>query len=259
MAKTQYLISQKIRYIFRRDDALEEVTRKYRDIVWLHGQLKADFSGLKLPPVPENNLDNIQAFFAELLKTSDVAGSYLLLFFVSCTNQEAFDEFVRLRDQMAAGRTDLSKTLNVDGITVTDAQLKELHKVAGGLAPIPKEESADFPFFADNIFEFSQTFLAEFGVLNKLVGEIKGLFEELGIKLRRAAESFGMMALQFKKLNFAKTQFPHFGQSNLNLDLVFNRYKLVFYEMGGLTRQRAGHPKQGLRVFPGSQKRGPPQ
>jgi hypothetical protein len=256
VAKTQYLISQKIRYLIRRDDASEEVTRKYRDIVWLHSQLRADFSGLKLPPVPENNLENIQSFFQELLKTPDIAGSYLFLFFVSCTNQAAFDQYTRLRDSTAAtGKTDLQKTLNLDAISLTDAQLEGLKRVAAELPSIAKEPSADFDFLADSIFEFTQSFLAEFQALSKMLADIRTLFEDLGNRFRRAAESFGMLALQFKKLNFAKTQFSHFGQSNLSLDLVYNRYKLVFFETGFLIRQRLHQPSQGLRVLSGTQKR----
>lgn len=233
--------------MFKRDDAVEEVTRKFRDIAWLHGQFKNDFSGLRIPPLPENNLENIQAFFAELLKIPEIAACYLLLFFVSCTNQEMFDEFVRLRDNAAAtGKFELQKALNLDTVTITDTQLKEVKRIAAALPKIAQEPSADFAFFADNVFDFTQIFLTEFQSLGKMLAEIRGLFDELGHKFRRAAESFGMISLQFKKLNFAKTQFPLFEQSNVNLDLVYNRYKLVFYEMGLLTRQRFDNAKQGV-------------
>ena len=254
--KTVYLISQKIRYLLRRDDAIEEVPRKFRDIVWLHSQLKRDFSGLKIPACPDNNLESVRAFFKEILKIEDIASSYLLLFFVSCTSGKRLKEFVLVKSNAAlTGKTEVARNLNLEGFAVTEQSLQELKKAVASRPEIKKAPGSDFDLLADNAFEFTQFLLAEFAELAKCLVEVKSLFETLSQKMSRAAESFGMIALQFKKLNFAKSQFPDFEQSNINLDLVFTRYKLIFYESSQLTRQRYGQPVPGLREVPPVEKR----
>lgn len=117
----------------------------------------------------------------------------------------------------------------MDSVSLTDFQLKEIKRVSASLSEIKKVESADVNLFFDNVFEFTQCFLNEFMELGKIMTEIKSLYEELSHKLTKAAEGFGMISLQFKKMNYAKTQFPYFEQSNINLDLVYTRYKLMFY------------------------------
>ena len=226
------MISQKIRYLIKKDDAIEEVPRKFREIVWLHNQLKRDFSGLKLPNCPENNIESVQTFFNEVLKQPDIASSYLLLFFVSCTNKHRLSEFVKIKDTIAmTGKNELQKNLNLDSMTLTDQHLKELKNAVQNKPEIQKIKSADFDVFAENIFEFTQHLLTEFSELGNVLHDIKGLFDTISQKFNKAAESLGMISLQFKKLNYGKTQFTDFEQSNINLDLVYTRYKLVFYEM----------------------------
>jgi len=231
-------VSQKTRYLFRKDDATEEVKRKYRDIVWLHNQFKKEFSGLKLPNCPENNLKSVESFFDEILKLPDIASSYLLLFFTSCTNKNRWSEFIKIKETIAlTGKSDLQKSLNLESLVINDNQLKELKNVVSNRPEIQKVKSADLDLLCDNVYEFTSYLLGEFGELNKVLTDIKSLFETLGQKLNKAAESFGMISLQFKKLNYAKTQFVEFEQSKINLDLIYTRYKLVFFEMGELKRE----------------------
>lgn len=166
----------------------------------------------------------------------------MLLFFVSCTNNSRFEEVVKIREGGAlAARTDFQKLLSLDNLNITETQLKEIKKVASNLPEIEKIASADLNLLAENVFEFTHYFLNEFSELGKMLSDIKRLFEELSHKLTKAAESFGMVSLLFKKMNFAKTQFPYFEQSNVNLDLIFTRYKLVFHGMSRFIRQCADY------------------
>ena len=242
-----YLISQKIRYLLKRDEAIEEVPRKFREIVWLHTQLKRDFPGLKIPACPENNVESVRNFFNEVLHIQEIASSYLLLFFVSCTNDIRLKEFVAVKNNAAlTGKSEISKTLNLETVNVTDTTLQELKKAVSNRHDIKKSTGSDFDLMADNSYEFTQFLLTEFADLTKCLNEIKSLFETLSQKMSRVAEGFGMIALQFKKLNFAKSQFPDFEQSNINLDLVFTRQKLIFYETSRFKRQLFGQSVEGL-------------
>ena len=190
--------------------------------------------------MPENNLENVNAFFKELLTIPDLASSYILLFFLSCTNSSRFSEFVRIREGvMVNGRKEYQKTMSLDNLQISETQVRDIAKIGASLGEIQKVQSADLNLLADNVFEFTQAFFNEFHDLKKTLEDIQSLFDTLCQKMNKAAESFGMAALQFKKINYAKTQFPLFNESNINLDQVFTRHKLVFYQMSNVIASQA--------------------
>ncbi len=233
--KKQFILGQKIEYVLKTDISSEEVVRKFSQIIWLHDQLGKEFAGLKLPDAPVRDLVSISNFFKQLLGVAEIANSYLLAFFTSCSSSEKFNEYVSHK-ATPFNHSVFLKSLLLDSVTVKEKDLKDLDERAAELKDIDQLNSADFMMFSESIFKTSQNFLQNFSELNRHVEDIKRLLNELSGKFGSMAEIFGVLSLQAKKLNFAKSQFPLFSTSNINLDLAFAKSKILFYNTSFVTR-----------------------
>ena len=191
-------------------------------------QLCREFVGLRIPEAPTRDVSSINKFFEQLLEYDDIASSYILTFFVSCANQEKFNEYVA-RKSSQGNHAEFFKSLMLDSITVKENDLKLLEQKAAELPDIERLDSADFMMLSEAVYETTQFFNNSFHELTKHLEDSKRLLEELGTKLNLAAEIFGNISLHVKKINYAKSQFPLFNRSNINLDMTFSRYKILFY------------------------------
>jgi len=224
-----------VQYGIRSDIHAEEVVRRYKQIMWLHAQLSKEFPGLKIPEMPTRELASVSTFFNQLLALPDVASSYLLSFFVSCSNSEKFNEYANRRISQI-NPAEYIKSFFVDNISVKDKDLKNLEEQAADLKEIEQLNSADFSMFSESIFSTTQFFLQNFSALNNCIEEIKRLLHEVSNKFNAAAEIFSNLSIQSKKINYAKSQFPLFANSNINLDLAFAKEKILFFNLSYLMR-----------------------
>ena len=219
--------------------------RRYKQILWLQMQLCREFPGLKVPDAPARDVASVAQFFKQLLQHEDIASSYILTFFVSCASQEKMNEYVS-RKSSQGNHAEFFKSLLLDAITIKETDLKLLEQKAAELPDIERLDSADFMLFSESIYETTQFFTNNFHELAKHLDDCRRLLDELGTKLNLAAEIFGNVSLHVKKINYAKSQFPLFSRSNINLDLTFSRYKILFYNSSGLSR--LSHPSTGKKL-----------
>jgi hypothetical protein len=233
-----------VQYGIRSDVHSEEVIRRYKQIAWLHGQLSKEFPGLKIPEMPARELSSVSAFFNQLLSLPDVASSYLLSFFVSCASPEKFNEYANRRVSQI-NPAEYIKSFFVENITIKDKDLKSFEEQAADLKEIEQQKSADFLMFSESVFTTAQLLLQNFSALNNCIEDIKKLLHEVSNKFSSAAEILGNLSTHSKKLNYAKSQFPLFSNSNINLDLAFAKEKILFFNISHFTRQF--DPKTGQK------------
>lgn len=228
------MLSKKV-YLIESSVIRESVVRSHSDIRWLHEALKEDYPGLALPPVPERSKESIDKYFADLLMIEQLRTSYILNFFVSCLNESIFREFKEKKEeQNKQVSKDFSSYLSKQHVNKKD--INNIMESAKKLRDIPMSNNADFNQFSTKINDLVNFSTTIFNDLQKAIEELSKQISLISKNINHIADLFGNLSLQYRKINLAKEQFPDPKFQNIDLEQVYSKYKLLFYNTGTLTR-----------------------
>ena len=219
----------------------ETVTRSHSDIRWLQDALRDDHPGLHLPEIPERSKETINTYFAALLDIEQLQSSYTLHFFASCVSDALFKDF----KEKAASRRGNNGTLVRDAtaainrVHVGKRELSEIQSNADNLKEIIQGENADLDQLSSKVNDLAGYSIIVFAELKKSIEELRKQIATVSKSFDHIADLFGNLSLQARKADAAKEQFPEPRLQQLDLESVFAKYKLLFYNTGELSRVRA--------------------
>lgn len=225
----------------------EAVERKHADFVWLHQQLRREYPGLRLPSVPDNNLESVTEFMEGISKNDILFGSFLTKKFCVSRDETASKEFAKARDLAYPEPDGLEKfrTFFSEPAQVTKAELEAMSLKAASLPNADRSMTADYDLFAESLLETCTSISVFMGGVKKNLREIEQSMTSVADKFREIASTTQSIITLLKRLNFAKTQFPLFDESQLNLDILFLKLKTGFENAGGLTSEGVGAAESG--------------
>ena len=233
------MLSKKV-YEIRSSVINESVFRSYSEIKWLNEILKDEFPGLLLPVFPERNKESINKYFKSLILLKPLLTNYTLNFFVSCLNDKLFNDFKIKKSIKKPGHLmqNIEKEpLNFFGkFSISKKEMDELKTRAEKLKEIEVINSSDYPQFANKMNEMTENNIIIYKDLYRTFKDIKKQLTELNKSFNHIADLFSNLALNARKMNSAKEQFPDPKFKVIDLEKVYTKYKLLFFNTGKLTR-----------------------
>lgn len=216
------------------------VFRSYSDIKWLNEVLKDEFPGLMLPVFPERKRESINKYFKSLLLLKPLLTNYTLNVFISCVSDKSFSEFLSkktVKKQGVLQQNVEKEPLNFFGrFSISRKEMDQLVTQAKDLDDIPTVTNSDFPQFAQKMNEMNENNLIIYKELNRVLKDISKQLFELNRNFNHAADLFSNLALNARKLNAAKEQFPDPNLNSIDLEQVYSKYKLLFFNTGRVKR-----------------------
>lgn len=232
------MMSKKV-YIIQSSVTKERVSRSHSDIRWLQEALKEEYSGLLLPEIPERTKEAVNIYFSGLLELEQLRTSFILHFFVSCVSENLFKDFKEKKEVRKNSLTKgLTKEPNLifNRPSLSKKDLDEIMVSADKLKDMTIAENADFNQFASKVNDVAGYTLIIFNDLKKAVEELNKQITAISKTFNHIADLFSNLSLQTRKLNSAKEQFPDPKLKELDLEQVYAKYKLLFYNTGSLIR-----------------------
>lgn len=235
----RFIIPVKGVYLLQHDENSDTVERKYSEIVWFHQHLRREFPGLRINPVPENELGSIREFFESVLKYDVISNSYLFNFFCFSKDEVKIREFVKMKNSLYPEvlGIDKIKSFFTGNSVVRQSELDSLREKAKGLPEIVRSMSADYSRFSDNVFETSEIISMSLTRANKSLEEIQSLYVKIVEKFQEVSQNFSGIIALVNRLNFAKTQFSAFDESQIHLDIILLKLKNSFDDSGSVTSE----------------------
>lgn len=229
----------------------EPVERKYSDFIWLHSQLRRDYPGLRLPQVPENNLDSVVDFMTAIVRNDLLAASHLTKKFCASHDEGQIKEFSKKRELMYPVPDGLErfKTFFSESTVINPRELELMLAKAEKLPDIVRSMNSDYDLFSESILETSTAISVFLGNIKSTLRDIEKAMMGVAEKFREISATTTTIITLLKRLNFAKTQFPMFDESHLNLDIIFVKLKNGFDCSGALISQ-SSHAAQPDRRIP---------
>lgn len=224
-------------YQFQKSESQPPIARKHSDIVWFHQQLRRDFPGLRLNGPPSNDLASVSEFFDSILRIDIVSSCHLTRFFCVCNDDTRIKDFVRQRNALfpEADNIDKFKSFFSDSVAVSRSELELIKTKAAHLPNLERSMTAECSLFAENILESSQVLALYLSRMTRLLAEIETSFSFVSAKFKEVVLETESMISVIKKLNFAKTQFPQFDDSQINVDIILMKLKNAFDTSGFFT------------------------
>lgn len=203
------------------------VDRKHVDFLWLHQQLRREFPGLRLPGPPENNFESVSQFMDAIAKNELLFRCYLTQKFCLSKDETVNKEFAKKRELMYPEPDGMEKFRSFfsETVTATKAELELVSRKALTLPNIERSMTADYNTLADTILETSTAIHVFMATVKKNLVEIEQALNGVADRFKAIAQTLQSVITILKRLNFAKTQFPLFEESHLNLDIMFIKLK----------------------------------
>lgn len=225
----------------------EPVERRHSEFVWLHQQLRREFPGLRLPDPPENNLKAVTQFMDKVMQNDLLAGCFLTSKFCSARDEAQEKETLRLREQLypEPDGVEKLKAFLSEGVVVTPKEADMLFAKAQKTPDVIRSMTADYDRFAESVLETFGAVSVHLGHIKRALSDIEAAMESVAERFREAASHTNAIISILKRLNFAKTQFPQFDASQVNLDIVFLKLKNGFDSAGGVRREGGRPPQPG--------------
>lgn len=215
--------------------------------MWLHQQIRREFPGLRLPKPPENDLCPVQQYFESLSVDSLVCNCFLLETFCLEKDPTLFREFVRKRNALFPEENGLAKikTFFSDTPLPQKKELEGIQAKAVHLSRFEKAMTADYSLFAESLLDFACAMTIHLKKAETQLKELEQLYAAVSLKHQQLTQAFAQLSTLMRKLNFAKTQFPGFEESQINLDMVLVKLQRGFEIVGWLSRQGQPTTAQG--------------
>lgn len=214
-------------YNLKNPETSESVERKYLEITWFYQQIRREFPGLRITPIPQNDILPIQHFFDTILKHHVIGASYLLRFFCLSNDEAKIKEFVKNRNAFYPEEEGFRKLKSffTDNHVVKLSELDELQKKAAKTPGVVKAMTADYSNFTESLLETCQSVNTFISRISKSLQDVEELYNKISIKFQEVSQNFSSIVFLVKKLNYAKTQFPSFDESQINLDIILLKLK----------------------------------
>lgn len=214
-------------YILSVSGRSDGVERKHGDFLWLHQQLRREFPGLRLPEPPENNIESVNQFMEAIAKNDMLFRCYLTQKFCLSKDETVNKEFAKKRELMYPEQAGIEKFRSFfsESVTATKAELELVSRKAQTLPNIERSMTADYNSLADTILETGTAIHVFMTTVKKNLEEIEHSLNDVADRFKTIAQTLQSVITILKRLNFAKTQFPLFDESHLNLDIMFAKLK----------------------------------